>query len=93
MVWDGMVFCYDDLIWGVIFLFNGWKCFCGVIMFSVVGLCCLGKDVLDIVLMFKMCCVKDLIMGEMVCVFEGIDFGWGYQSGDIWECGIVLCEL
>lgn len=93
LAWDGMVLRHDDPIWARIFPPNGWKCSCGVITLSAAGLKRLGKDAPDTPPKLKMQRVKDPTTGETINVPEGIDFGWGYQPGDLWERGLVPREL
>ncbi|WP_439605412.1 PBECR2 nuclease fold domain-containing protein, partial [Shinella sp.] len=83
--WHGLVLRHDDPFWQTHYPPNGWFCSCGVRNLSDRDLARLGKKGPDPSPEPLFEPVIDPISGHLIEQPQGIDYGWDYQPGDLWE--------
>jgi len=91
--WHGLCLRHDDPFWNTHFPPNGWLCSCGVRTLSMRDLKKLGKDAPDPSPPQLMEAIVDPLTGKLVEQPQGIDYGWDYQPGNLWERGLVPSSL
>ncbi|MDZ7822987.1 MAG: DUF935 family protein [Ahrensia sp.] len=94
LAWDGLVLRHDDPWWDTHMPPNGWgPCSCGVVTLSQRDLIKRGKDKPDTAPTILMKPQLDKATGKLIEVPQGIDQGWDYMPGDLWERGLVPSQL
>lgn len=93
LAWDGLILPADDPFWDQHFPPNGFGCSCGVRTLSQRDLERLGKTEPDQSPPTLMEPRLDPQTGKLVEHPAGIDHGFDYQPGDLWERGLVPSQL
>lgn len=89
LAWHGLVLRHDDPFWSTHYPPNGWMCTCGVRNLSRRDLARLGKDAPDQSPEPLYEPIIDPVSGKLIEQPQGIDYGWDYQPGDLWERGLT----
>lgn len=87
--WHGRILLHDDPWWETHFPPNGWGCSCGVRTLSRADLKRLGKDGPDQAPEDLFSPVIDPVTGRLTEKPQGIDYGWDYMPGHLWEQGLT----
>jgi hypothetical protein len=85
----GLTLLHSDEAWQTIFAPNGYKCSCGVVTLNERGLERLGKSGPDKSPELLKEPYLDPRTGKLIEKYQGIDFGFEYMPGDLWERGLV----
>lgn len=94
LAWDGLVLLGTDIWWSKHTPPNGWgPCSCGVVTLSKRDLARMGKAEPDTAPAILMEPQIDKRTGQLIEVPQGIDQGWDYQAGDLWERGLVPSQM
>lgn len=89
LAWDGLILRYDDPWWETHFPPNGWVCSCGVRTQSQADLTRLGKVGPDQAPGELSSPIIDPVTGKLTETPQGIDYGWDYMPGHLWEQGLT----
>lgn len=87
--WHGKVYRHDDPFWQTHFPPNGWLCSCGVRSLSMRDLKRLGKEGPDPSQEELYAPMIEPGTGKLIEHPQGIDYGWDYMPGDLWERGLT----
>ena len=87
--WHGLVLRWDDPWWDLHFPPNGWRCSCGVRTLSMRDLKRMGKDGPDDAPPNRVKTIIDKKRGGFVDQPAGLEYGFEYAPGDLWERGLV----
>lgn len=93
LAWDGLVLRWDDPWWDIYFPPNGWLCSCGVKTLSRGDLRRMGKDGPDKAPPIERAPYTHETSGVSVMLPKGVNYGWDYMPGDLWERGLVPSAL
>lgn len=91
--WHGLTLRHDDPAWSTIYPPNGWKCSCSVVTLSNRDLEKEGKTGGDETPLISTEPHIDPITGLLEEKVKGVDYGFDYMPGDLWERGLVPSEL
>ncbi|MCX2697064.1 phage portal protein family protein [Ochrobactrum chromiisoli] len=89
LAWHGTILRYDDPWWEKHFPPNGWVCSCGVRTLSESDLTRLGKTGPDQTPGELFSPTLDPVTGQLTEKPQGIDYGWDYMPGHLWEQGLT----
>lgn len=89
LAWHGLILRYDDPWWEKHFPPNGWVCSCGVRTLSQADLTRLGKSGPDQAPGELFSPTLDPVTGKLTEKPQGIDYGWDYMPGHLWEQGLT----
>ncbi|MRN79339.1 MULTISPECIES: PBECR2 nuclease fold domain-containing protein [unclassified Brucella] len=93
LAWHGKIYRHDDPWWVKHFPPNGWLCSCGVRSLSYRDLTKRGKTGPDPSPEELFAPVIDPATGKLIEHPQGIDYGWDYMPGDLWERGLTPSSL
>ena len=89
LAWNGLILPHDDPFWDTHFPPNGWGCSCGVRTLSAADLKRRGKTGPDDSPASLMETQIDKTTGKLIEQPQGVDQGFDYQPGDLWQRGFV----